>query len=131
EPVQYEPMPAGGFPGHPPSTELSTSTFSATTKYYKAALPWTFNFYGQPYDSMEVYPHGFVTFGEMNRDTFEPGSPTVSNTFWNANWSLEHPEAPVNAIAMWAWTLICNNTVAHGRVSTQVLGTAPHRKFVL
>src|SRR5690606_21955432 len=61
-PVQYEVMPPGGFPGGDPAVELKTSSWGMTVAPVPVDLPFTFNFYGVPYDSMWVVP-GYVTFG--------------------------------------------------------------------
>lgn len=119
EPINYEAMPSGGFPGGEKPIELHSSSFSDTS--VKVEIPWNFNFYGTPYREMHVHAAGAVTFGDPPPVLGDTPKPVA----------IPDPEAPNNMIALWWWRLLCNSGNNSGIVRSQVVGTPPNRKLVV
>lgn len=81
--------------------------------YLNVALPFTFNFYGVNYSSVNIGTNGFINFG------------TATTT--NATFTYPNTGAPRAAIAIFESDLVCpSNSVKY---STE--GSAPNRKFVV
>jgi hypothetical protein len=84
-------------------------------------IGFKFSFYGNTYDSLNVYSNGFITFGtaliDPTRAGFYRGGP------------IENPLPPNNLIAF-AWMDWSPQAVPDG-IRFETRGTAPHRRFLL
>ncbi|HET9636914.1 MAG TPA: HYR domain-containing protein [Gemmatimonadaceae bacterium] len=82
-------------------------------------LGFTFNFYGQNYDKVNVSPNGFLLFGTIPAgDAGFPMTRTIGT-----------PSVPNNMIAL-AWTDWQPNMVPDP-IRWETRGTAPNRKFII
>lgn len=123
EPSPYQALP---IPGGGPVTIHGGSAikgWSYTPNSHTFQLPFHVGFYGQTYDKFVMLGEGIITFdlqatgGSTRRMRAIPGS-----------------AAPHNFIAVWWDQVVCNDVLTTGKednVKTQVVGTAPNRKFVL
>ena len=84
-------------------------------------LGFSFNFYGNTYDKVNIYANGFLQFGAPQTD------PT-GNGFYRAGF-IPFGGLPNNIIAF-AWT-DWSPQLVDGGVLFETRGTAPHRRFVL
>ncbi len=84
-------------------------------------LGFSFNFYGNTYDKVNIYANGFLQFGAPQTD------PT-GNGFFRAGF-IPSTALPNNIIAF-AWT-DWSPQLVEGGVRFETRGTAPSRRFVL
>jgi hypothetical protein len=84
-------------------------------------LGFSFNFYGNTYDKVNIYANGFIQFGTPQTD------PTGSGFFKGA--AIASTALPNNIIAF-AWT-DWSPQLVDGGVRFETRGTAPNRRFVL
>lgn len=84
-------------------------------------LPFTFNFYGTPYNQVVISPNGYIDFRTTSANVMSP---------WSFNTTI-----PSSIINVRNSILGCyhdmNNSDGQGTINYGVLGTAPHRKFVV
>jgi hypothetical protein len=81
-------------------------------------LPFTFNFYGNPYTQAQVGTNGYITF-----------DPTVGNgSYWESSGGIPNTAAPNNMIcAPWCDFYLFNA----GHCGFQVNGAAPNRRAIV
>src|SRR5882762_4719117 len=84
-------------------------------------LGFSFNFYGNTYDKVNVYANGFLQFGAPQTDPMGGG-------FYKGD-NIYSPSLPNNIIAF-AWT-DWSPQLVEGGVRFETRGTAPNRRFVL
>ncbi|GAA4331584.1 hypothetical protein GCM10023184_23630 [Flaviaesturariibacter amylovorans] len=86
-------------------------------RWENIALPFTFNFYGTDYSSINISTNGYATFGTVTTSTgFAPVLPSTST--------------PNNAVHFLSADLDFRSP-ATGRLEYFTEGTAPNRKFVI
>ncbi len=97
-------------------TPITTTPTSLTgdDNFITVTLPFSFNYLGQSYTSINICTNGFANFG------------TPSTSFSNAN--LFTTALPFNVLAPWWDDLIVDALAA---VRTSVSGTAPNRVFTI
>lgn len=78
-----------------------------------ATLPFTFNFYGVNYNTINIAVDGYVNFGPVSYVASPRSFPTVT--------------APLATIALF-W---CDLIATAGQITYDTLGIAPNRKFVI
>ncbi len=115
----YVPIP---LPGGQPETVYSSSQFQGwgyTPQTMSINLPFPVGFFGQTYSSLVVRGDGMITFD-------------MSTSFSTTRTMRPIPGAapPHNFVAGWWDQMVCNNSPG-GPLKTQVVGTAPSRKFVI
>jgi hypothetical protein len=84
-------------------------------------LGFSFNFYGNTYDKVNVYANGFLQFGPVQTDP--TGAGFMKGRF------IPSVNLPNNMIAF-AWT-DWSPQLVDGGVRFETRGTAPHRRFLL
>ena len=82
-------------------------------------LGFTFNFYGQDYDKVNVYSNGFLQFG----------TPAIDKFGFMSGGFIPLASPPTNIIAF-AWTDWSPQKVVGG-IRFETRGDAPHRRFLL
>lgn len=97
----------------PTSIPNAAWTGSNDDGYLTVSLPFTFNFYGVNYTSVNIGTNGFVNFGTATTDL--------------TSWSLPNTSAPRAMIALFETDMVCPSNAV--KYSTE--GTAPNRKFVI
>ncbi|MFH0895076.1 MAG: T9SS type A sorting domain-containing protein [Bacteroidota bacterium] len=82
-------------------------------------LPFTFNFYGIPYNSMVIGENGFISFNISNAGLYCP---------WMFNASIPTDTLPRNSIFGTYQDISCQY---HGAIRDTVIGISPARAFIV
>lgn len=84
-------------------------------------LPFSFDFYGLPYNQVVISTNGYIDFKSTSANTFSP---------WSLNLTIPNPNFPVSNAILGCYHDM-NNSDAQGTISYGVYGTAPYRKFIV
>jgi len=119
EPSTYQPLP---IPGGEPVTTYTNSQFKGwgyTPKQMDIQLPFAVGFFGKLYSQLRVLGNGTVTFD-------------MSVTHSDSRIMRQIPGSTGyhNFIAVWWDQHVCNDGTG-GPLKSQVVGTAPNRRFVI
>ena len=124
-PISYQSLPIAG---EGPLETVSGGDEYIVNKSYEVTLPFPVRFYGVDYTVINMASVGYVTFGPGGSS---PGANNYSLALYGQN--LPDPVAPNDLVAVWWIETTCNdtNSVANLPLLSQVIGTAPHRQFIL
>lgn len=116
----FRPLPVeGGGPAQPVLLEGSDGKINGDSGQARdVPLPFPFQHFDSSWETIHIGAKGYVTFG-TNRSESNAAHPSPS--------ALLQPGSPRNVIAAWWGDHFCDE----GQVKTQVVGEAPHRRFVI
>ncbi len=110
------PIPFQQFAGTLPLLFTQDDTYSEAIP-----LPFTFNFYGINYNSIQVSTNGHINFTILTAGTGAP---------WSFNQTIPNVSFPVKNSILGAYHDL-NNQDGQGTITYGTYGTAPYRKFVV
>jgi hypothetical protein len=113
---QVEPIPFQQYTGSLPVQFTSDDTYSPLI-----TLPFTFDFYGVNYTSINVSTNGYIYFGNAVANSFSP---------WNFTQTIPNTSFPVKNSILGAFHDM-DNSNAQGTVTYGTYGSAPNRKFIV
>ncbi len=111
----------------PTTMVTSTSTYTLTTGsaddgYYTYTLPFTFNYFGVNYTSVNLNTNGYISF---------TASPTTTGYNSGTVYPIPSTSMAGGMIAAFAHDMNSSSTSGAATITYGVNGTAPNRKFII